>query len=73
MLPNFRKQSASLFELTVLDLAEGTINKNVEHTIFTWKTSSPFEVKNHDQPPVGFSLNPLNGQKRYKGTPTVTR
>jgi len=60
MLLNFRKQSASLLELTVLDLAEGTINENAEHTIFMSKTSSPTKVKNHDLPPVGLSLNPLN-------------
>jgi len=48
---------------TVLDPAEGKINENEEHTIFTWKTLSPIEVENHDLPPVGFSLNPLNGLK----------
>jgi len=73
MLPNFRKQSGSLFELTVLNLVEGTIKENAEHTIFTWKTSSPTKVKNYDLPLVGFSLNSLNGQKHYKVTPTVTK
>ena len=33
-LPNFCKQSASLFGLTILDSAEGTNNENVEHTTF---------------------------------------
>jgi len=32
----------------------------MQNTIFKWKISSPTEVKNHDIPPVGFSLNPLN-------------
>ena len=45
ILPNFRKQSASLFRLTVLDPAEDTITENAEHTIFTWKTSTLTEVK----------------------------
>ena len=73
MLPNLRKQLVSLFELTVLDPAEDTINENAEHIIFIWKTSSATEVKNHDLPPIGFSLNPLNRQKRYKVSPTVTK
>ena len=63
VLPNFHKQSVYLFGLIVFDTAESKINENEEHTIFTWKTSSPTVVKNHDLPPVGFSLNPLNGLK----------
>jgi len=33
-LPNFRKQSASLFGMTIFDSAESTNNKNEEHTTF---------------------------------------
>jgi len=72
-LPNFRKQSASLFGLTVLDSAEGTNNENADTQHFTWKTSCPTEVKNHDLPPVGFSHKSLNGKKHYKVTPTATK
>ena len=49
-------------------LAESRQDK--EHTIFTWKTSRPTEVKNHDLPLVRFSHNSLNGPKRYKVTHT---
>ena len=45
------------------DSAEKRINENKEHTIFTWKTSSPTEVKNYDIPSVGFALNLLNELK----------
>ena len=70
-LPNFRKQSAILFGLTVLDPVEDTNNENAEHTTFYVKNPEPNRgKKNHDLPPVGFSHQSLNGQKRYKVTPT---
>jgi len=37
------------------------IQRNYEHTIFMWKTSSPSKVKNHDLQLIGFPHNPLNG------------
>ena len=73
VLPYFGKQLICLFEQGVLDTAESNVSGNKEHTIFTWKTLSPIEVKNHDLPPVGFSHNPLNGPKRYKVTHIVTK
>ena len=67
MVTNFHKQSALLIELTVLDSAERTINENVKHTIFTWKTSSPTELKNHDLSLVGFfTQSTKRALERYK-------
>ena len=53
-LQNSRKQPVNLFDQIVLDTAESKNPADSEHTIFTWKTSSPTEVKNHDLPFVGF-------------------
>jgi len=76
--PNFRnssnKQSITsvdrLFVLLQSIQALAELRQDKEHTIFTWKTSSLTEVKNHDLPLVGFSHNPLNGPKCYKVTHT---
>jgi len=56
----------------LLTQQKAKIQRNNEHMIFTWKTSSPTEVRNHELPLVGFSHNPLNGIKRYNVTTTVT-
>jgi len=59
VLPNFCKQSVSLFGQAVLDTAESKGGRNDEHTIYV-ETPSPTELKNHNLPLVGFSHNPLN-------------
>jgi len=72
MVPNFHKQSAHPIELTVLDSAERTINENARHTIFTWKTSTPTEVKNHDLPLVEFFTQSTKwALERYKIATTL--
>ena len=40
--------------------------------IFTWKTLCPTKVKNHDLPPVGFSLFTNTGKLGYNVTHPVT-
>ena len=69
---NSRKQPASLFGQAVLDIAKSKRQRNDEHMIFTWKTSSPSEVKNHDLPLVEFLHNPLNGLETLQSNSHVT-
>ena len=72
-LSNSHHLKGSTLCLVLLGLrVQDTSSENDEHTIFTWKTSSPTEVKNHDLPLVGFSHNSLNGWKSYNVIHTVT-
>ena len=49
------------------------ILRKIKNTrIFTWKTFCSTKVKNHDLPPVGFSLSTITGKHGYNVTHLVT-
>jgi len=48
------------------------MRKIMNTRIFTWKTLCPTKVKNHDLPPVGFSLFTITGKLGYNTTHLVT-
>jgi len=73
MLPNFRKQLASLFALTVLDSAERTIKENAEHTIFCVENLEPNRGKKSRPTTCRiFTQSTKRALKRYKIATTVT-
>ena len=57
-----------MFAQTVLGMSRGknSAERNNGHKIFTWKTSSPTEVKNYDLLVVRFSHTSLTGLKKLQ-------
>ena len=65
-LPNFREQVVWLILLPDLDTAVGKYAENNEHKNFYMQNLVPNQDKNHDLPPVGFSLFIITGKTRLQ-------
>ena len=71
-LSNFHEQSVWLILLINLDTAVGKHSGNNEHKNFYVENFVPNQGKNHDLPPVGFSLFTITRKLGYNATHPVT-
>ena len=71
-LPNFLEQAVWLILLPDLDTTVGNYAENNEHKNFYVENLVPNQVKNHDLPPVGFSLFTITSKLGYNATHPVT-
>ena len=68
----FTNQAVWLILLPDLDTAVGKYAENNEHKNFYVENLVPNQGKNHDLPPVGFSLFTITGKLSYNVTHPVT-